>query len=110
MPGPVPLAVAVESANPGGGVSIGSTRLVVVGNSRCVADGERWDTNATFFLNSVNWLLERKDLIGIPPKPSRSYKLELTPRQFLIVAWGSVVGLPLFVAFVGVVVWWRRRR
>ena len=108
-PGPVPLAVAVESVSPGG-MNIGGTRLVVVGNSLCVANGIQRSPNLTFFLNSVNWLLERQKLIGIPPKPSRSYKLEMTPQQFRVVIWGSVVGLPLVTAFLGVLVWWRRRR
>ncbi len=108
-PGPVPLAVAIESVSPGG-MNIGGARLVVVGNSLCVVNEIQRSPNFTFFLNSVNWLLERQKLIGIPPKPSRSYKLEMTPRQFQVVTWGSVAGLPLVTAFLGVLVWWRRRR
>jgi hypothetical protein len=108
--GPLTLAVAVESGSPGGNVDIGSTRLVVVGNSRCVADSEQSEANTALFLNSVNWLLERKSLLGIPPKPSRSYKIEMTPRQVQIVSLGSMLGLPLVAAMIGLLVWWRRRR
>lgn len=107
--GPVPLAVAVESAAPDG-VALGGTRLVVVGNSRFVADGEKVEANTAFFLNSINWLLERKTMLGIPPKASQNYKVEMTPKQFRTVALGASLGLPLLAALCGLGVWWRRRR
>ncbi|MFH0954102.1 MAG: GldG family protein [Verrucomicrobiota bacterium] len=109
-PGPIPIAAAVEKGPmPGIDVQIRPTRLVVLGDSDFVSNSAMAGGNADFFLSSLNWLLEREELIGIAPKPVDQNRLIMTQRELKILFWAVAVILPGFIALFGGLVWLRRR-
>lgn len=113
-PGPVGVSVAVEKgASSLLDVEIRPTRLVVVGDSYFVSNGALAagaGGNEAFFMNAVNWLVERKTLLGI--EPHRPLELTLgMDRGRLRTAFLVIVAIcPGIVAVAGVAVWIRRRR
>jgi ABC-type uncharacterized transport system involved in gliding motility auxiliary subunit len=109
--GPLPLAVAVESSQPHGvDVDIGVTRMVVVGTSRFVDNSSLGGGNLDFFMNSLNWLLQREQLMAVSPKVPDEFRLDMSPNQQRAVYALVVGGLPLLVAIIGIVVWLSRRK
>lgn len=124
--GPVPLAVAVEvieEENLGAEALDGATaseevtpsspnlRLVVVGDSDFATNGQVQNMpNATFLANTLNWLVERETLIGIPPKKPEYVRLSLSSSQMSKVTWLVLVVLPGLAVLLGFAVYWQRRR
>ncbi|HVM59689.1 MAG TPA: GldG family protein [Verrucomicrobiae bacterium] len=111
--GPLPLAVAVESSKPQGvNVDIGVTRLVVTGTSRFVDNnnGDLSGGNLDFFMNSLNWLLQREQLVAVGPKTPQEFRLDMSPNQQTAVYVLVMGAMPLAVAVVGLMVWLGRRK
>ena len=109
--GPLPVGVAIERGPvPGVHVQIRPTRIVVFGDSGFVSNGGLVGANADLFLNSVNWLLEREELLGDAPALPGEIRLALTRDQVrnLYIATGVV--LPGLVALAGLGMAWHRRR
>ena len=111
--GPLNIGIAVEK----GGVDdkrvkMDSSRLFVVGNAEMLTD-KAAQTSETFTanlsVNVLNWLLDREELIGIPPKEKKSVTISLTEKQMGNLAWGVILLLPGIVAFFGVINWLQRR-
>jgi hypothetical protein len=106
--GPQLLAAAVSGTWPGGGRA--SFRLVLVGNAGFAANAFfPYASNGDLAVSMIRWLAEDT---ATPLLTSARYsvpELRLTHRQiqatFLII----VVLLPLSVALIGSIVWWRRR-
>lgn len=93
LPGPVPLAVAVERGPlPGVHAQIRPTRLVVVGDSDFIADASLHSANAAFFLRAVDWLLDRP----LPDSPS----LPLPDRPTLPLSSADLTRLALLLLLV----------
>ena len=104
LKGPVSIAVAIERATPA------KTRLVVVGDSDFVMDGQIANAgNRDLALGITYWLTEQESLIGISPKPIESIKLSLTAGQLSGVFWFSFLAMPLLLGAIGGAVWWNRR-
>jgi ABC-type uncharacterized transport system involved in gliding motility auxiliary subunit len=106
------LAVAVEKGKiKNVSADRGTTRIVVVGDSTF------WDNtmiesagNLDFAFLAVNWLLDRSELLAIPPRPLKEYKLIMTESQLSRVRLVLLAGMPGSVLLVGMLVWLRRRR
>ncbi len=108
--GPVPVAVAIERGPvPGVHVQILPTRLVVFGDSDFASNSGIMGANADLFLNSVNWLLDREELLAVSPKTFEEFQLIMDARQLRMLFWAVVVVLPGVVAALGFWVAWRRR-
>lgn len=111
--GPLPLAAAVEK----GGVDdqrvkVDSSRLIVIGNAEFLSSNSyrlSEGVSADITVNSLNWLLDREDVIGIPPKEKKNVTLNLNEEQLRQIALGVMVLLPGIVAFFGFLNWWQRR-
>jgi len=100
-----PDAAAEESAD------APKWRLVVFGDSDFATNSQLANVgNPTLVANAFNWLLERKNLLGIGPKKPEQVRLTLTPGQLSAITWGALAGLPLLAIVAGVTVWYRRRR
>jgi ABC-type uncharacterized transport system involved in gliding motility auxiliary subunit len=85
-------------------------RIAVFGDSDFVTNRYYYlSGNGNFFLNTVNWLTEEKDLISIQPKTSSPRTIQLTPSQGRLLFFVSLIILPLAVLITGVSVWIRRR-
>jgi hypothetical protein len=89
----------------------GTTRLVVVGdsmfwgNQMLEAAGNR-----DFASLALNWLLDRSQLLAIPPRPIKEYKLIMTQSQMSAVRWILLAGMPASILLVGLLVSVRRRK
>ncbi len=111
--GPLSLAVAVETSRPAGvDLTLGTTRLVVVGTSAFVDNSTLPGApgNLDFFMNALNWLLQRDQLLAVAPKVPQEFSLSMTPNQTRAVYFLTIGGMPLVVAIVGLTVWARRRK
>jgi ABC-type uncharacterized transport system involved in gliding motility auxiliary subunit len=109
--GPLCLAVAVEAGKPQGtNVSVVVTRAVVVGSSSFADNSSLSGGNLDFFMNALNWLLQREELIAVSPKFTQEFRLDMSVQQVRAVYALVVIALPLAVAVIGLLVWTRRRK
>jgi ABC-type uncharacterized transport system involved in gliding motility auxiliary subunit len=109
LAGPVPVGAVAESALTAPGKR--PMRLVVFGDSDFATNqllGANAD-NGLLLSNTLNWLVEREALLGIPPKKTEQVRLTLTGEEirriYLVVAL-----LPILAVILGGVVFSRRRR
>lgn len=86
-----------------------SSRMVVVSNSTLLDKQTMMAVSRDFVAAGVNWLMSREKLIGTPPKPKRSYRIELTKRQHELIFWVTSVTLPGIVLGLGFMIWASRR-
>ncbi len=109
VPGPVSLGVAVGVK---GGAGARPARLVAYGDSDFAANQlvRANGTNAMLLANSLNWLVERETLLGIPPKKTEQVRLSLTAGELRTVYVLSLLLLPGLAAAAGIYVYFRRRR
>jgi hypothetical protein len=107
-----PVMVAVEKSLQGVASDRGPTRMLIVGDSLCLANNcmsGPW-VNRNFAVCAVNWLLDRTPLIQIGPHPVNEYTLRMTKAQLQSAELVLVAGMPGGILFLGVLVWLRRRR
>ena len=112
-PAKFPLAVAIEKGAVKNVVSDrGSTRVVAVGDSIMFANNYiEADANKEFLRSSVNWLLERTQLMGGPPPTLiETYRVSFTAGQLSSATWLMLAALPGGVLLLGGLVWLRRRK
>lgn len=107
--GPVPVGVAVEPSA-AGDVEREGMRLVVFGSSRFARNDALAGGNADLFMNALNWLLKRQQLLGIAAKTPQEFNLTLNAFQRRGIFLTMVVGIPAAIAGIGFVVWVRRRK
>ena len=111
--GPLTLAAAVEKgAVADTRMKMDSSRLIVVGNSELLTPGAARNTEGIsldFTVNSLNWLLDREELIGIAPKEKKNRPLSLTESQLGNIALILMGAIPGFIAVIGLLNWWQRR-
>jgi len=104
--GPFSLAVTAED-------TVWGSRVVVVSSDSVLREDyneEMGGTNWSFLVNSLNWLREEPPRVFIRGRtPPAATPLTMNTAQVGMVAFVSVVVLPLFFAIVGIVVWLRRR-
>lgn len=110
--GPVTIALAVGPAEgkDAGKAPEKPTRIVVIGNSRFLANGSLGNAgNANLFLNAIHWMTGEEKLVGIAPKTPEQASLSLTASQVNRIGLFAVAGMPLAAVLLGVWVWYRRR-
>ncbi len=109
--GPIPIAVAVERGPvPGIDVQIRSARLVVFGDSAFASNAALTGGDEEFFLQAVNWLLDREQWLAIAPRDVDEIRLVLNRRQIRqLIVWVTGV-FPGVAAVLGLLVWMRRRQ
>ena len=90
----------------------GPMRLVVFGDSNFASDQllRASEANVVLLIDTLNWLVERESLLGIPPKEPERVRLNLTQTQIAWVFALALLILPGLAVILGVVVWLRRRR
>jgi len=110
--GPLSLALALEHGGiPDPRVKVETGRMVLVGNFSFLSnEGLRASEGGLdFAVNSLNWLINREQLAGIPPKPKQAVSLSLNEKQMGDLALAVVGVIPCIFALIGVAVWARRR-
>ena len=65
--------------------------------------------NGALFLNAINFLASRENLIGLEPRTYDLPYISMTNTQMKGTFILSIILIPLLMAAVGVAVWWRRR-
>ncbi len=107
--GPVPIAVAVEPSA-AGSMERDGMRMVVFGSSGFIRNGGLKGGNVDFFMNALNWLLKRQQLMGIAAKTPQEFSLALDVFQMRGIFLTEVVAIPLVMAVIGFFVWLQRRK
>ncbi len=110
--GPLTLAAAVEKgALADARVKVETSRLIAVGNAGWLTDEglRQAEVGLDFAVNSLNWLLNREQLIGIPPKTKEPVRLDLNESKLSKLAFTVIVLIPGIVAALGFGVWLVRR-
>lgn len=120
LPGPVAVAVAVESAgkttnkpeedsaenqaeNP-------ASRIVVFGDSDFLLDGQILIAgNQVLAVNAVKWLAAQDQSLGIPPKEITKNQLFLSSAQLNFVLLFVVILMPGTAILAGIFIWRRRK-
>ncbi len=111
VPGPVTIALAIGPAEKDAKKEAEkATRVVVIGNSRFLANGSLGNAgNANLFLNAIHWLTGDEKLVGIAPKTPEQASLQVSQSQVNRIGLFVVAGMPLMAILLGVWVWYRRR-
>jgi ABC-type uncharacterized transport system involved in gliding motility auxiliary subunit len=111
IPGPLSLAAAIETGQPrGANVDIGVTRMIVVGSSGFIDNSSLTGGNLDFFMNALNWLLKRDQMLAVGPKMPQEFRLDMSLSEIRTVYGMVIVGLPMAVGILGLTVWLRRRK
>ena len=111
--GPLTLAAAIEKgavADPR--VKVETSRAVVVGNGELLSDATARQTEGVtlfFGMNTLNWLLDREELIGIPPKAKKEITITLEEAQMNRLKTLVLLVIPGLAAVCGLANWWVRR-
>jgi ABC-type uncharacterized transport system involved in gliding motility auxiliary subunit len=110
--GPVSMAVAVEKGDTTGllDMKIRPSRLVVFGDSGFVSNSGLTGGDTSLFMSSLNWLIDREQLMAIPPKKVDDTRLKLTRDKIRILAWSTIGIIPALAALFGTALWFRRRK
>ncbi len=106
---PVAVAVASRSDKKNGFRVVAFGGLLNVLNRNLDPNQPVQDFSSDLLLNSLNWLLERAQLIALSPRVPERVKLELTQAQISRIFRVTVLGMPLFAMLLGLLVWWVRR-
>ncbi len=111
IPGPVTLAVAAQAETGDEAKPENGWRLVVVGDSDFVSNGQLVNAgNLNLATNAFNWLAQREQALGIAPREPEQVQLFLSASQMRTVNLVALLLLPGLAVMLGVVAWWRRRR
>ena len=65
--------------------------------------------NGALFLNTVNFLAARENLIGLEPRTFDLPYVSMTNTQMKATFILSIILIPLLMAAIGVAFWWKRR-
>ena len=84
--------------------------ILVIGDSDFITNSMfKTQGNSDLFLNAVNFLSDRGDLIAIRPKQQESVYLTMTARQGRLAFFISMIVIPLFIIIVGLYINIQRR-
>ncbi len=109
---PLNIAVSIEKGGSADErVQANSARMVVVSNATFIQDNalSQGQQGLDFVASSLNWLMNREQLIGIAPKVPQTLTFNLDDKAMSNLRWLILVLLPLLPAVIGFGVWWQRR-
>jgi ABC-type uncharacterized transport system involved in gliding motility auxiliary subunit len=112
LPGPNTLAViATRRPIPDAPEPVSElSRIVVVGDADFATNSFfHIMGNGKLFLNAVNYLAARENLIGVEPRGRDMPRVQLTNRQMKATFFVSLFLLPGLLAAIGAAVWWKQR-
>jgi hypothetical protein len=117
LAGPTILALAVSASHEEGELAVENPAKIVVfsdadflSNQFMESPNYRYSANMSVFLNAVNWMVGRRENIGIEPKERQRRTAVITPRRRSRLFWGVVVGPAVLMVVLGIVVWRMRSR
>ncbi len=105
IPGPFSLAIALQRS-----VKEREQRIVVVGSGSFLANAYSGNGgNIDLGINMVNWLAQEEHLITTQPRATVDSAIILSKNQLSLISIVFVVIVPLLLAVIGGMLWWRRR-
>ena len=114
MKGPFGVAVAVTANTD---IQVADTertrdaRIVAVGDQDFISnDGIRVVGHWNFILNSLAWLTENEELVGVRPARKEDPPLRLTANQERAIAWVTVLGAFQAIVIIGIATFALRRK
>jgi ABC-type uncharacterized transport system involved in gliding motility auxiliary subunit len=116
--GPLPLVMAMEAIAPvgeeppqvGSGGEVPVTSMVIFGDSDFASNRFYFAlSNSDFFLNAVDWLAQKYDLISIRSKPQAFRELVIDQKEYDFIRYSSWFLLPTGIILLAGIAWWRRR-
>lgn len=107
--GPFNLAVLIEDSWFNDSENYQSKIIVISSTNLLDFNAGIPTANMDFFMNSVNYLVDRQDSVAIRSKSLAMERLTLTANQGLILSAVSVIVIPAIIIIIGVVIWLRRR-
>ena len=111
IPGPVSVAMVAErSSDSGLGLNIKGGKIVVFGDASWLSNQSfRSGANPLLINETLNWILERKDLLNIPVRAHRQWQL-VSDKQTLVRIFLYLLSLSAIVGSFAVVVYLSRRK
>jgi hypothetical protein len=91
-------------------VNLPGTRLLVVGSSSFLTNGNLDGLGVDFLTNALNWMLKKEVAIGIAPKTPQEYPFKLTPLELRTISGFALIVAPGISLFLAGLVWFRRRK
>jgi len=105
IPGPFSLAIALQRT-----VNEREQRIVVVGSGSFLANVYSGNGgNIDLGINMVNWLAHEEHLINTQPRSTLDSSITLSKNQLSLISITFVIVVPLLLAVIGGMLWWRRR-
>ena len=110
IPGPLMVAAAFDGGTvEDGEVEVAGTRIVLMGMTEFLANRFLTGVGLDFFLNSLDWMLEKKLAVGIAPKEPAEFPVAITPLQMRVIVGILCVIIPGLILFLGGILWYTRR-
>jgi ABC-type uncharacterized transport system involved in gliding motility auxiliary subunit len=89
--------------------SVRGGKVVVFGTGDLIANSRLDPTSFTFFLNTVNWAVDRDRMLNIPPRPVERFEISLSAAEFSRLRYALLLVLPGGAIALGLLVYWTRR-
>lgn len=111
LQGPVTLATLSErKINTNLGISIAGGKLLVFGNSGFITNNKLNALgNKILFQNTINWALDKNDLLNIPPRSLEKFQIILSQQELYHVGLG-LMSIPAILGLLGIVTYTFRKR
>jgi ABC-type uncharacterized transport system involved in gliding motility auxiliary subunit len=108
--GPLIVAAAIDTGSVAdGGVKLKGTRIVAVGGASFLINQMIDVAPLDFFLNSMNWALDKDTSMGISPKVPQEFNVSLGDKE-LQTSFLLLLAIPVAGGVIGFLVWMRRRK
>ncbi len=110
LKGPLDIAVAVENEG-----NAKASKILVMGNASFISNsaadayGQYYNYSITFFLQSMNWMIDKQDEIIVPEKNYEVNQIKINSLQSSIMGGVLIVIFPLMILITGLMVYMRRR-
>jgi len=109
IPGPLDIGIALSRLSPSPVKS--EQRVVAIGDGDFLSNAFLGNGgNREFGQRVFDWLLQDDALIDIPDKGAPDRQLHLSQTALGMIGLGFLAALPLALALIGGIIWWRRRR
>jgi ABC-type uncharacterized transport system involved in gliding motility auxiliary subunit len=91
--------------------SVRGGRLIVFGTGDLIANNRiAIVDNQNIFLGAVNWMVDRDTNFSMPARVIERFQLSLSASELTRLRYSLLLALPSAAAFLGLVVYWSRRR
>jgi len=109
IPGPLNIAVAIDTASIGGGqVQLQGVKMVLIGGGQFLINQVIGPEQVDFFINIANWMMEGGKPLGIAPKVPKEFTVTMDSRQMSTLIMVLLL-FPLAGIIVAFMVWFKRR-